>query len=208
MSLQKMKVGQSLIVSQCNLFILGDVKGISKESIKDGQRWESSNNDFIFIKSVDDDYCIFQNKSGYEGTIPVDRIIKLIKEGGFELENKNRQRHSNAYFKVFASVPKSEITEKSLKVGQEWLNPKKEKLVIQKKWFDLFVVKDKFGDEKKMSPTDLVHKLKEEKFKLTKQKDIDHIINSLAILFTPYLNPFAVAFLLNAIKSFLKKKAL
>lgn len=102
---------------------------------------------------------------------------------------------------------KSVVIKSSAKIqltpGQRWTN-KKEALTLVKKYDGKFwIVKDKFGDQKKFPSADLLKKLKTDKYTPEPKNKLADFINEIMPIAKRYFNPFATGMLLSGIKKIL-----
>lgn len=102
--------------------------------------------------------------------------------------------------KLGKSIVIKSATKTQLTPGQRWTN-KKETLTLMKKYDGKFwIVKDKFGDQKKMTITDLLKKLKTDKLTPEPKSRLGDFINEILPIAKRYFNPIATGLLLSGIK--------
>lgn len=102
--------------------------------------------------------------------------------------------------KLGKSIVIKSATKTQLTPGQKWTN-KKETLTLMKKYDGKFwIIKDKFGDRKKMTITDLLKKLKTDKLTPEPKSRLGDFINEILPIAKRYFNPIATGLLLSGIK--------
>lgn len=109
---------------------------------------------------------------------------------------------------ICLSATQTQLKVSHLKPSQLWISKdKREKITILKKWDKYFVVKNKYGDQSKILPEELLAKLTEGEYKLSSSGDIKKAIEQVGLILLPFFmgNKFLLGMIIRGILKMLSK---